>query len=82
MTLRWKFWKRFKVDQSSPVPEAPKSTAWPPLMSRRELIALQRTIGNQAVLEFLASRRRPRTPAALPATKSWFSFWKRKKPKA
>jgi hypothetical protein len=59
MALRWKFWRR--ADRKSAVapaePAAPSPTnGWMPLTSARELLGLQRVVGNQAVLELLAVR--------------------------
>lgn len=58
MSLSWKFWKRNRTMPpalpAAPVQQAPDT--WLPLSSSKELLGLQRIIGNQAVLELLASR--------------------------
>jgi hypothetical protein len=60
MNLRWKFWQR--ADRKPPAePAMPAATSptsgWMPLTSARELLGLQRVVGNQAVLELLALRK-------------------------
>ena len=59
MSLHWKFWKRNRHGATEPVmaPAPPiPSAAWFPLTSSKELLGLQRIIGNQAVLQLLAPR--------------------------
>jgi hypothetical protein len=47
------------------LPAQPPATGWAPLVSSRELLGLQRVVGNQAVLERLALRE-----AASPSAES------------
>lgn len=62
MKLRWKFWRR--VDRKRPAEPATPAAPWMPLTSAREIIGLQRVVGNQAVLELLAVRKAEGRPKA------------------
>jgi hypothetical protein len=78
VTLRWKFWKREKR-KDSPLPEPQQSAgAWLPMMSSRELLGLQRVIGNQAVLELIAVRSRGHFSTEEAANRIWQFPWRRK----
>jgi hypothetical protein len=78
VTLRWKFWKREKR-KDSPLPDLQqRASAWLPMMSSRELLGLQRVIGNQAVLELIAVRNRGHFPAEEAANGTWQFPWRRK----
>jgi hypothetical protein len=64
MNLRWKFWRRSAnkrpAEPATPAaqpPTQPPIAGWGPLYSARELLGLQRVVGNQAVLELLAIRK-------------------------
>lgn len=58
MNLQWKFWRRTRDESPAPPPAVapPQTAGWLPLASTRELLGLQRVIGNQAVLDLLALR--------------------------
>lgn len=60
MNCHWKFWKRAQKEDHAPAQEAvqEQGTAWFGLMSSRELLGLQRVIGNQAVLELMKVQTR------------------------
>jgi hypothetical protein len=55
--MRWKFWKseaKQSIENEAPKPrEAPRL---PKPYAERQIIALQRTVGNQAVLKWLGLR--------------------------
>jgi len=57
MNLRWKFWKRSRAETESPAQVSQQPDA--PLIgfiSSKELLGLQRLVGNQAVLKFLTAQ--------------------------
>jgi hypothetical protein len=61
--MQWKFWKRRQKPSANgfngnTTQENSQTQAWLPLAgSQKELLALQRTIGNQAVLQLLTPRK-------------------------
>lgn len=81
MSLRWKFWKRSKHEATEPAmapvpaPSLP-SAPWFPLTSSKELLGLQRIIGNQAVLQLLAPRIKQSAPEAVNKLPRQ-SFWRK-----
>jgi hypothetical protein len=78
MSLSWKFWKRNQpmppALSAAPVQQPPD--VWLPLSSSKELLGLQRIIGNQAVLELLASRRNQLAADAATVKTLHQSFWR------
>jgi hypothetical protein len=79
MSRSWKFWKRNQTEPSA-LPAAPAMQpleTWAPLSSSKELLGLQRIIGNQAVLELLAFRQNQAAAGAATAKTSHQSFWRK-----
>jgi hypothetical protein len=78
MSISWKFWKRVPTAPlalpAAPVQQQPQAP-WLPLSSSKELLGLQRIIGNQAVLELLAAREN--RAAAATDTTPRPSFWRK-----
>ena len=75
MNLRWKFWRRTQ-DRSPAV--LPPTDSWLPLASARELLGLQRVIGNPAVLDLLALRERQSlAQGKLAKNRLRLSFWRK-----
>jgi hypothetical protein len=88
--MAWKFWKLFGRSSGTPQPEAqaaspsPAGAATPifPLFpsSGREVIALQRLVGNQIVLQLLERRRLASIPQVSPSAagpvnpRHWWRF--------
>jgi hypothetical protein len=64
VNLRWKFWRRNKHTATAVVPTPEPALPVSPFTSGKELLGLQRTIGNQAVLELLALRQHRTQTAA------------------
>jgi hypothetical protein len=79
MSLSWKFWKRNQtVPPALPAAQVQQPRdAWLPLSSSKELLGLQRIIGNQAVLELLASRQNQLTADAATVKTPHQSFWRK-----
>jgi len=60
MSIRWKFWRRADSKRAAApatAPASPQANEWMPLTTARELLGLQRVVGNQAVLALLAGRK-------------------------
>jgi hypothetical protein len=58
MKLQWQFWRRAKAEvNGSQAQSQPQAISWQPLASSRELLGLQRMVGNQAVLQLLMARK-------------------------
>jgi hypothetical protein len=79
MSLSWKFWKR-KQTVPAALPAAPVQQpldTWLPLSSSKELLGLQRIIGNQAVLELLASRQNQLAADTATVKTPHQSFWRK-----
>lgn len=62
--MQWKFWKRWRQKNGSSEIEteepAPDTTVFPSLLTlggAKEILALQQTIGNQAVMRIVAPER-------------------------
>jgi hypothetical protein len=79
MNLSWKFWKRNQAMARTPSapPEQQLQAAWLPLSSSKELVGLQRIIGNQAVLELLVSRQNQSAAHAAANKIPHQSFWRK-----
>jgi hypothetical protein len=79
MNLSWKFWKRNQAmaPAQPATPEQQPPAAWLPLSSSKELVGLQRIIGNQAVLELLASRQNQSAAHAAANKIPHQSFWRK-----
>ncbi len=62
--MEWRFWKWGKkksyegMEKARPRKSAAQETGWlPKPYSHRQILALQRTVGNQAVLRWLGLRK-------------------------